>query len=132
MFFKFGTKNALFDFFGLQFWETICICEINTLKFVKKFRAKQKKLIWEQKWFIYSSIFRLKWKNNYCHIWNQHSTFVTMHKINACKTNFFQNWDQECLICAFLGCNFERLSAYGTSALLDLSKCKALGENKNP
>ena len=32
--FKFGTKNALFECFGQQFWKTIVIFEISILEFV--------------------------------------------------------------------------------------------------
>ena len=33
---KFGTKNTLLGHFGLEFWKTIVILKISTLKFVKK------------------------------------------------------------------------------------------------
>ena len=48
------------------------------------------------------------------------------------KQNFFKIGTKNALFVRFWAVIFERLSAYGTLALLNLSKCKALDKNKNP
>ena len=70
---KFGTENALFRWFGQQFWKAILIFSINAPEFALFQSLVQKvkiiKFGTKNVWFPYFETGIWKY---YCHIWNQH------------------------------------------------------------
>ena len=69
---KFGTKNALFGYFGLRFWKTVVISEVSTLEFalLQSFLKKNKNLKFGTKNARFLYFGAGIWKYH-CQIWNQ-------------------------------------------------------------
>ena len=66
--------------FGVDFWKTMSIFEMRTLKFLieKILRKKKNAYVWDQKCLIWVLLdYILK---NYCHIWNQHPQIFLIAK----------------------------------------------------
>ena len=127
---KFGTKNVLFGYFGLEFENSIVIFEINTpnlsnCKILEKTKMRNlgpKMLdlrIWG--WYLKILLSYLKYASSnlyLCRVW--------------CKNKNLQVWDRKCLTWVFLSWNLKIFLSYLKSAFSNLHCCKVWCKNKNP
>ena len=127
---KFGTENALFRWFGQQFWKAILIFSINAPEFALFQSLVQKvkiiKFGTKNVWFPYFETGIWKY---YCHIWNQHPRISLVVMFGSKKK--IPKFGKIAYTWLFLERNLEIILSYFKSALSKLFNWIIFWNNEN-